>query len=259
MGMESEPPQDSTKLLPPSITGELQMWEGVYEQGKDVWSASNALGDVVTPELFGRLTGGGEGLQFFLPLCGRSPDIMWLVSRGHRVTGVEWSERAIAQFFTENKLDFGVEENVSVGSGKGVVYRAKGGIPVVFYRCDFFDVCGDAIGRFDCIWDMGSITSIKSHKRPDYVDIVSSLLKPSGRMLLSSVDFDEGLHPHMTLACSAVEVQSLYSDCYIVELAQREGKDSAMRSFCNPLSPKIFPLETLPYFSWDFYLLTPKP
>jgi len=42
--------------------------------------------------------------RVFVPLCGKSLDMVWLAEQGHRVLGIELSERAIAQFFDERGL-----------------------------------------------------------------------------------------------------------------------------------------------------------
>jgi len=40
-----------------------------------------------------------------VPLCGKSRDLHWLARRGHPVTGIELSEKAIAGFFDEADLE----------------------------------------------------------------------------------------------------------------------------------------------------------
>lgn len=49
---------------------------------------------------FDRL-GVGTGQRIFLPLCGKTLDIHWLLGRGLCVVGVELSEVAIVQLFEE--------------------------------------------------------------------------------------------------------------------------------------------------------------
>jgi len=44
------------------------------------------------------------GSQVFVPLCGKSLDMVWLAEQGHRVLGVELSKLAITQFFDERRL-----------------------------------------------------------------------------------------------------------------------------------------------------------
>src|SRR5690606_35716119 len=44
------------------------------------------------------------GSRVFVPLCGKSLDMVWLADRGFRVLGVELSALAIGQFFAERGL-----------------------------------------------------------------------------------------------------------------------------------------------------------
>lgn len=39
------------------------------------------------------------GSRIFLPLCGKTLDIAWLLAKGYRVAGAELSEMAIEQLF----------------------------------------------------------------------------------------------------------------------------------------------------------------
>ena len=236
----------------PSIIENAEPWDDIYAKGRDPWSVP-VLKDVVKNEVFNKLTGGRESLDFFLPFCGRSPDMIWLASLGHRVTGVEWSKQAISQFFSTNGLDFD-ESTVTVGSKEAVAYRAKGGVPIVIYCCDLFTVSGDDIGCFDCIWDNGSIGCFDSSRKPEYSKGMLSLLKPNGRMLLCARCFDQTYVAPLPFACSPEEVESMYGHRYNVELAQREGKEKHL----EVLGRAILPLDDLPYFYWDFHLVIPK-
>ncbi len=51
-----------------------------------------------------------QGRRVFVPLCGKTLDIAWLLSRGYRVAEAELSQVAIGQLFQE----LGVEPTRSV-------------------------------------------------------------------------------------------------------------------------------------------------
>src|SRR5579863_339894 len=42
-----------------------------------------------------------KGSRVFVPLCGKTLDIHWLLSKGYRVAGSELSEVAVKQLFSE--------------------------------------------------------------------------------------------------------------------------------------------------------------
>ncbi len=79
-----------------------------------------------------------KGGRVFLPLCGKTLDIHWLISRGYRVSGAELSPIAVEQLF----LELGVEPKIS-GAGKTDLYSAKN---VDIFVGDIFDLSGKLLG-----------------------------------------------------------------------------------------------------------------
>ncbi len=45
-----------------------------------------------------------SGDQVFVPLCGKSLDILWLLEQGHEIVGVELSSVAVEALFEENGI-----------------------------------------------------------------------------------------------------------------------------------------------------------
>jgi thiopurine S-methyltransferase len=43
--------------------------------------------------------------KVFVPLCGKSSDMLWLLAQGYEVVGVELSPLAAQGFFAENQLE----------------------------------------------------------------------------------------------------------------------------------------------------------
>ena len=66
------------------------------------------------------LTAGSSNCKFFLPLCGKAGDLMYLYKEGHTVTGVEGVPFVVEQFFRENKLDY---EKISMPEIKGWKFK----------------------------------------------------------------------------------------------------------------------------------------
>ncbi len=48
--------------------------------------------------------GAPAGARVFVPLCGKSLDMVWLAQNGHPAVGAELSERAVDDFFAERGL-----------------------------------------------------------------------------------------------------------------------------------------------------------
>lgn len=72
------------------------------------------------------------GGRVFVPLCGKSLDLSWLLSHGYAVAGAELSELAVTQLFTE----LGMEARISAVS-MFKLFRGE--------KIDIF--VGDRVGR----------------------------------------------------------------------------------------------------------------
>src|SRR5436305_11277097 len=63
-----------------------------------------------------------KGSRVFLPLCGKTRDIHWLLANGYRVAGAELSRIAVEQLFAELGIAPQVEETGGLRrySGQGI-------------------------------------------------------------------------------------------------------------------------------------------
>ena len=94
----------------------------------------------------GRLT--AQDSRIFLPLCGKTSSIAWLLAQGYRVVGVELSPIAIEQLFEA----LGIEPKVSIVDDL-VHYQADN---LDLYVGDFFALTPKRLGQVDAIFDRGS-------------------------------------------------------------------------------------------------------
>ena len=92
------------------------------------------------------------GATVFVPLCGKSLDMAWLASQGHRVLGVELSQLAIEQFFAENGLTPEIHE-----SRYGTHYRA-GGIEII--QGDAFGLDREILADCAAVFDRAAMIAL---------------------------------------------------------------------------------------------------
>lgn len=139
----------------------------------------------------------GKAGRIFVPLCGKTMDMIYLSEQGHEVIGLEFSEVGIKDFFAENNLTFS-EEGID---GKPFVkYMAKER-NITIYRGDLFDLSPDICGTFDAAWDRGSFVAINVPTRSRYAGLMSDLIKPSGKILMEITMYDGSKYsrpPHIT-------------------------------------------------------------
>ena len=72
------------------------------------------------------------GESVFVPLCGKTNDMQYLLEKNIKVIGVEMSSIAIEQFFSENHLDYVVSDE-----DKFTLYEGAG---IKLYCGAFFDL-----------------------------------------------------------------------------------------------------------------------
>ena len=90
------------------------------------WTSGRIAFHQPTPNQFlmshWRNLGLSGGDSVFVPLCGKSLDMVWLAQAGHRVVGVEFNQLAVDAFFEENNLSRTVSERdgFTVCSGENI-------------------------------------------------------------------------------------------------------------------------------------------
>ena len=119
--------------------------------------------------------------RVYIPLCGKSVDLIHLADKGHDVCGCEWVEMAITSFFEEQNLKYIVS---TIPSGVGNIYKAISK-KITIYQGDFFAFNANVIGKFDAIWDRASIVAINPSQRAEYVKVLLDILAPHGKCLLN--------------------------------------------------------------------------
>ncbi len=119
----------------------------------------------------------------FVPLCGKSRDMLWLREQGHEVLGVELSAIAVQAFFRENGY---TPQHHS--SGKFNRYTADG---ICILCGDFFDLCKDDMSTVSAMFDRASLVALPPEMRERYVRHLVSILPPATKILLITVDYPQ--------------------------------------------------------------------
>jgi thiopurine S-methyltransferase len=187
---------------------------------------------------FGRL-GLARGSTIFVPLCGKSLDLLWLAEQGHQVVGVEVSSLACESFFAENRID----ASVPVSEGPFRVHRAKDR-PITIYEGDFFDLSSSQLGTVDALYDRASLIALPPELRQRYVQhLKTALLAPETRGLLITVAYDQSTFPGPPFSVPPEEVQTLWQDRFRIELVGRgeENRTIPMIESAWLLTPRETP------------------
>lgn len=153
--------------------------------------------------------GVSPGQHVFVPLCGKSHDLVWLMQRGHRVTGVEISEKAVTDFFSEN----GLHPRIS-GMLNGRRFRADG---LEILCIDFFKLQPGQVARIDAVYDRAALVAMPSGMRERYVEHLTGLLEPGVRTLLVTMDYPQHEMRGPPFSVPPAEVHRLYAGTSLIE------------------------------------------
>ena len=155
------------------------------------------------------------GSRVFVPLCGKSLDMIWLAQQGHEVVGVELSPLAVEDFFRENGLIPDRRQQ-----GQFTVWRC-GRLSVL---CgDYFALTAADIGEFDTVYDRAALTALPENIRGQYVAQLMRLLPGSARVFLLTIeDAADGATLKQAVGVDE-EITALYSAGFEIDLAYVES------------------------------------
>jgi len=168
--------------------------------------------DGVNPylERFWPRTGWSKGVSVFVPLCGKSRDMIWLAAHGHPVIGVEFSAKAVADFFQENHL-----EAEPVGSGSHAIWRSEN---VTLYCGDFFELSAESLVSIQGVYDRAALIALPEALRLKYVQHLHKILPSSAVILLVVLEYPVEQMTGPPFAVFEQEIHALYGECYQITM-----------------------------------------
>ncbi len=145
----------------------------------------------------------GKSKDVFVPLCGKSRDMLWLREQGLIVLGVELSTIGVQSFFQENGL------TPDRTSGDKFEIYDTGDIRIL---CgDFFDLGEADLAEVRKVYDRASLVALPPALRERYVHHLISILQPGTQILLLTFDYPQAEMAGPPFAVSLEEVETLYN------------------------------------------------
>jgi len=144
----------------------------------------------------------------FVPLCGKSRDLLWLRARGYRVLGVELSPIAVRDFFSENALTPQITRQ-----GGFERYEADG---LVILCGDFFDLTPELLQGVAGVYDRASLIALSPELRTRYAGHNAAILPAAAGTLLVTMEYPQNEMSGPPFAVREDEVRRLYEVRYTV-------------------------------------------
>lgn len=154
-----------------------------------------------------------QGARVFLPLCGKTLDIGYLLSEGYRVTGVELSEVAVSELFQE----LGVAPEVSDWAG-GRCWR-HGDLTV--FQGDFFALTAEQPGSVDLVYDRAALVALPLEMREQYAARMPELTGRAPQLVIT-FEYNQAQMDGPPFSVPAANVAELYAESYELEELSRK-------------------------------------
>ena len=152
--------------------------------------------------------------RVFVPLCGKSLDLLWLLGRGHRVAGVELSALPLEALCMEHGIPAKRRPLEHFD-----VYEAPG---LELYCGDFFKLGRGLLGPFSAVYDRAALISFMPELRARYVAQLSALMGPGTATLLITMEYPQAEMQGPPFAVDAAEVERLYSREHAIEVLSKD-------------------------------------
>ena len=161
--------------------------------------------------------------RVFVPLCGKTLDIAWLLSNGYRVAGVELVEMAIEQLFTELRVEPKISE-----TGEVKHYSAKN---IDIFVGNIFDVSSKMLGRVDAVYDRAALVALPEDMRNRYTTHLMEITDKAPQLLVS-YEYDQNVMAGPPFSVSNEEVNQHYRDRYDLTLIKSTNVPGGLKGKC---------------------------
>ncbi|MFT8467404.1 thiopurine S-methyltransferase [Acetobacter syzygii] len=161
------------------------------------------------------------GGHVFVPLCGKTLDIQWLLNKGFRVTGVELSLLAVEQLFAE----LGVHPVISPVSAKVVMFEG-GGLKV--FVADIFSLSAAMLGSVDIVYDRAALVALPQDIRVRYAKHLMAITRCATQFLIC-VEYDQCRLSGPPFAVMAQDIADYYAPYYEITSIEREPVERGIK------------------------------
>lgn len=150
--------------------------------------------------------------RVFVPLCGKTHDISWLLNQGYQVVGAELSELAVNQLFIQLGLTPKIERR-----DKLICYSAA---QIEIFVGDIFLLNSKLLGPVDAIYDRAALIALPEQIRIQYATLLIEITNTAPQLLLT-FDYDQQLMQGPPFALDEQNLQGYYCDSYALKLIER--------------------------------------
>lgn len=164
------------------------------------------------------------GARVFLPLCGKSLDIHWLLAQGYHVIGAELSEVAVQELFAE----LGLTPSVS-SVGNLQLYRAE---QLQVFVGDIFQLSDKTLGPVAAIYDRAALVALPDAMRQRYAQHLITVSQGAPQLVIC-FEYDQAQLPGPPFSVDSLEMHKLYSKVYNLNCLEKREVPGGLKRKCQ--------------------------
>ena len=150
--------------------------------------------------------------RVFVPLCGKTHDISWLLNQGYQVVGAELSELAVSQLFIQLDLTPNIERS------DGLIRYSAAQIEI--FVGDIFQLNDRILGCVAAIYDRAALIALPEKMRIQYAALLIEITNTAPQLLLT-FDYDQQLMQGPPFSLNEQHLQRYYTASYEVVRIER--------------------------------------
>lgn len=161
--------------------------------------------------------------RIFVPLCGKTRDIHWLLSQGYQVVGAELNEMAVQQLFSE------LEQEPKVQEFDDLTHYHSDNMDI--YVGDIFQLSGTTLGSVDAIYDRAALVALPESMRQTYAKHLMDITHTAPQLLIC-FEYDQSIMDGPPFSISETLVSRYYQQHYqLSQLSRTEVKDGLKKQY----------------------------
>lgn len=164
------------------------------------------------------------GDTVFVPLCGKTLDIDWLLGEGFRVVGIELNQGAVEEVFA--RLSLAPERQTHGG-----LERLEAG-SLTLYIGDFFALSAAKLGAVHGVFDRASLVALPDELRRRYAPYLVRLAGQAP-MLTMTYDYPQEQTPGPPFAIPFDQVAALYAGTHVAERLESRAITGPLAQRCT--------------------------
>lgn len=148
------------------------------------------------------------GARVFVPLSGKTHDLIWLAEQGYEVVAIELSLVAVEAFFSENNL------TAEKTKKESLEFWQSGNITLI---CgNFFALTRELLGKIDAIYDRAALVALPANMRQAYAQKLTEICQLAPKLLIT-LEYDQSKMDGPPFSVTETEVRALYETNYQVK------------------------------------------